>query len=62
MVVLGSLARREPPPTSDVDTALVWPDDLAEAGQAEYLERAEALLTDLESRAGSRGAPTARTP
>ena len=49
LVVLGSLARREPLPTSDVDTALVWPDDLAEAGQAEYLERAEALLTDLES-------------
>ena len=49
LVVLGSLARREPLPTSDVDTALVWPDDLAEAGRAEYLERAEALLTDLES-------------
>ncbi|WP_395695845.1 putative nucleotidyltransferase substrate binding domain-containing protein [Nocardioides sp.] len=49
LIVLGSLARREPLPTSDVDTALVWPDDLDDADEAAYLERAEALLADLES-------------
>jgi CBS domain-containing protein len=49
LVVIGSMARREPLPTSDVDTALVWPDDASEADQADHLERVEALLTDLES-------------
>ena len=49
LVVLGSLARREPLPSSDVDTAMVWPDHADDAEQAEYVERAEALLADLES-------------
>lgn len=49
LVVLGSMARREPLPHSDVDTALVWVDDLGDPEQADYLQRAEALLTDLES-------------
>jgi CBS domain-containing protein len=49
LIVLGSMARREPLPHSDIDTAMVWPDDVGEAEEADYLERAEALLTDLES-------------
>lgn len=49
LLVLGSMARREPLPHSDVDTALVWPDEASESEQADFLKRAEALLTDLES-------------
>jgi CBS domain-containing protein len=49
LVVLGSMARREPLPTSDVDTAMVWSDEVSEADVAEHHERTEALLTDMES-------------
>ncbi len=49
LLVLGSMARREPLPHSDVDTALVWPVDASESDQADFMLRAEALLTDLES-------------
>jgi CBS domain-containing protein len=49
LVVIGSIARREPLPGSDVDTALVWPDDVDEREQADHLERVEALLADMES-------------
>ncbi|WP_395659074.1 putative nucleotidyltransferase substrate binding domain-containing protein [Nocardioides sp.] len=49
LIVLGSLARREPLPSSDVDTAMVWPDDVDDEERAQHVERAEALLTDLES-------------
>jgi CBS domain-containing protein len=49
LIVLGSMARREPLPHSDVDTAMVWSDELGETAQVDLLGRAEALLTDLES-------------
>lgn len=49
LIVLGSMARREPLPHSDVDTAMVLPAGLDEPGQRECFDRAEALLVDLES-------------
>lgn len=49
LIVLGSMARREPLPHSDVDTAMVWTDDTTEPSQADYLAKAEALLSDMES-------------
>jgi CBS domain-containing protein len=49
LIVLGSMARREPLPSSDVDTAMVWSSELVEPEQANLLERIEALLADLES-------------
>ncbi|RLV49732.1 CBS domain-containing protein [Nocardioides mangrovicus] len=49
LIVLGSMARREPLPNSDVDTALVWPDHVSDQQQKDLLERVEALLVDMES-------------
>jgi CBS domain-containing protein len=48
-IVLGSMARREPLPHSDVDTAMVWPGGLDGEARADLLARAEAVLADLES-------------
>ncbi len=48
-IVLGSMARREPLPHSDVDTAMVWSEPCDDAARAQLLERAEALLVDMES-------------
>ncbi len=48
-IVLGSMARREPLPHSDVDTAMVWSEPRDEGGRRELFERAEALLVDMES-------------
>jgi CBS domain-containing protein len=48
-IVLGSMARREPLPHSDVDTAMVWDGSLDDEGRRELVERAEAVLADLES-------------
>jgi CBS domain-containing protein len=55
-LVLGSLARREPLPTSDVDTAIVWSDDPVDGvtpdrDQVSALVRAGAVrvLDDMES-------------
>jgi CBS domain-containing protein len=48
-IVLGSMARREPLPHSDVDTATVWAGPGGDDVRAEYLARAEALLRDMES-------------
>ncbi len=48
-IVLGSMARREPLPLSDVDTAILWADTADdETTGALVRERAEAVLTDLE--------------
>lgn len=48
-VVLGSMARREPLPHSDVDTAMVWAGPSGDDVRQDYLDRAEALLVDMES-------------
>jgi CBS domain-containing protein len=48
-IVLGSMARREPLPHSDVDTAMVWEGSLDDEARGDLFERAEALLVDLES-------------
>ena len=48
-VVLGSMARREPLPHSDVDTAMVWAGAGGDEVRQGHLDRAEALLVDLES-------------
>jgi CBS domain-containing protein len=50
-LVLGSLARREPLPQSDVDTALVWRPPAAAAHQdpRPLLNAAESVLTHLEA-------------
>ena len=48
-IVLGSMARREPLPHSDVDTAMVWDDALDDEARGDLFARAEALLVDLES-------------
>ena len=48
-IVLGSMARREPLPHSDVDTAMVWSEPRDDAAREELFERAEALLVDMES-------------
>lgn len=45
--VLGSLARREPLPDSDVDTALLWADD-AVVGPERIRAGAESVLSDVE--------------
>jgi len=47
-VVLGSLARREPLPLSDVDTALVWADDGPPADADAIRAAARGVLRDLE--------------
>ena len=46
-LVLGSLARREALPHSDVDTAMVWPSEPSDRSDR-LLEGAEAVLTALE--------------
>jgi CBS domain-containing protein len=48
-IVLGSMARREPLPHSDVDTAMVWSEPCDDDARRELFERAEALLVDMES-------------
>ncbi len=48
-IVLGSMARREPLPHSDVDTAMVWREPCPDASRRDLFERAEALLVDMES-------------
>jgi CBS domain-containing protein len=48
-IVLGSMARREPLPHSDVDTAIVWTGPGGDEVREGYLTRAEAVLADLES-------------
>ena len=48
-IVLGSMARREPLPHSDVDTAMVWSEPSRRRRAADLFERAEALLVDMES-------------
>ncbi|MFZ0159102.1 MAG: DUF294 nucleotidyltransferase-like domain-containing protein [Kineosporiaceae bacterium] len=57
-MVLGSLARREVLPTSDVDTALVWADPPEPAGDISARVRSEAaaVLDDME-KAGLRRCP-----
>lgn len=47
--VLGSLARHEPLPRSDVDTAVVWPTDPTTPRRPERLTQAEEVLVALES-------------
>ena len=50
-VILGSMARREPLPHSDVDTALVWqgnPADAAHGRSRSVLDYASALLEDMK--------------
>ncbi|KAA9164017.1 cyclic nucleotide-binding domain-containing protein [Amycolatopsis acidicola] len=48
-IVLGSMARREPLPASDVDTAIVWRDVGSDQPREDIIRRAEALLGDMES-------------
>ncbi|SDP19958.1 CBS domain-containing protein [Nakamurella panacisegetis] len=49
-LVLGSLARREPLPLSDVDTALVWADPTEGRAPGELLRGvAEQIIVDLET-------------
>jgi CBS domain-containing protein len=48
-LVLGSMARREPLPSSDIDTAMVWPGPQDDERRDDHRERAEALLADLEA-------------
>ncbi len=48
-IVLGSMARREPLPHSDVDTAMVWAGPAGDDVRQAYLDRAEALLVDMET-------------
>jgi len=57
-LVLGSTARREPLPDSDVDTAVVWSDGPTQAGAAADVVRdaARRLLDDIE-RCGLRRCP-----
>jgi CBS domain-containing protein len=56
-VLLGSLARREPLPRSDVDTAIVWSDTPASPDPADAIRAAaEGVLQDME-RCGLRRCP-----
>ncbi|EMY36210.1 cyclic-nucleotide signal transduction protein [Arthrobacter crystallopoietes BAB-32] len=48
-ILLGSIARREPMPRSDVDTALVWDGDLTADEAAEARAYAEAVLQTMEA-------------
>jgi CBS domain-containing protein len=48
-IVLGSMARREPLPHSDIDTAMVWEGTGAGDARERNIERAEGLLVDMES-------------
>jgi CBS domain-containing protein len=48
-IVLGSMARREPLPHSDVDTAMVWAGPGGDDVRERNIGRAEALLLDMES-------------
>jgi len=48
-IVLGSMARREPLPHSDVDTAIVWAGPGGDEVREGYVDRAEAVLVDMES-------------
>lgn len=48
-IVLGSMARREPLPHSDVDTAMAWAGPGSDEARERYTGRAEQVLVDLES-------------
>lgn len=48
-LVLGSMARREPLPYSDVDTAMVWAGPGGDRVRKQYVDWAEAVLVDMES-------------
>ncbi|WP_394525474.1 putative nucleotidyltransferase substrate binding domain-containing protein [Paenarthrobacter nicotinovorans] len=48
-VLLGSMARREPLPRSDVDTALVWDAPLGASKSAEVRAYAESVLVSMEA-------------
>ena len=60
-LLLGSVARREPLPRSDVDTALVWDDHTDAAPRASCNSGPAAYWTTWNG-AGSRAAPRAPTP
>jgi CBS domain-containing protein len=56
-LVLGSLARREPLPSSDLDTALVWEDAPDDAATARALRGAADRLLDGMERCGLKRCP-----
>ena len=60
-LLLGSVARREPLPRSDVDTALVW-DDHPDAAPRASCNSGPAAYWTTWNGAGSRAAPRAPTP
>jgi CBS domain-containing protein len=56
-LVLGSVARREPLPGSDVDTAIVWADTTADNAAGTLVRRGAAEVLDGLERCGLRACP-----
>jgi CBS domain-containing protein len=56
-LLLGSMARREPLPDSDVDTGIAWAEDPSSAGSGDAIRRAAARVLDDMERCGLRRCP-----